>query len=30
VDVFRRGVRAILDRDGAYVFYMHPWEIDPE
>jgi len=28
--IFRRGVRAILDRDGAYVFYMHPWEIDPE
>ena len=28
--VFLRGVRAILDRDGAYVFYMHPWEIDPE
>jgi len=28
--VFQRGVRAILDCDGAYVFYMHPWEIDPE
>jgi polysaccharide deacetylase family protein (PEP-CTERM system associated) len=28
--VFRRGVRAILGRDGAYVFYMHPWEIDPQ
>ena len=28
--VFRRGVRTILDRDGAYVFYLHPWEIDPE
>ena len=28
--VFRRGVRAILDRAGAYVFYIHPWEIDPE
>jgi polysaccharide deacetylase family protein (PEP-CTERM system associated) len=28
--VFLLGVRAILDRDGAYVFYMHPWEIDPE
>jgi polysaccharide deacetylase family protein (PEP-CTERM system associated) len=28
--VFRRGVRAILEREGAYVFYMHPWEIDPE
>jgi polysaccharide deacetylase family protein (PEP-CTERM system associated) len=28
--VFRRGVRSILDRDGAYIFYLHPWEIDPE
>lgn len=27
--VFQAGVQAILDRDGAYVFYMHPWEIDP-
>jgi polysaccharide deacetylase family protein (PEP-CTERM system associated) len=27
--VFQRGVRAILDRAGAYVFYMHPWEVDP-
>jgi polysaccharide deacetylase family protein (PEP-CTERM system associated) len=30
LDVFRLGARAILDRDGAYLFYMHPWEIDPE
>jgi polysaccharide deacetylase family protein (PEP-CTERM system associated) len=29
-DVFRRGVRAILNHDGAYLFYMHPWEIDPD
>jgi peptidoglycan-N-acetylglucosamine deacetylase len=28
--IFRRGVRSILDRDGAYMFYLHPWEIDPE
>jgi polysaccharide deacetylase family protein (PEP-CTERM system associated) len=28
--VFRRGVRAIIDRAGAYLFYLHPWEIDPE
>lgn len=27
--VFVRGVDAILRRDGAYVFYMHPWEVDP-
>lgn len=19
----------MLDRDGAYLFYMHPWEVDP-
>ena len=23
------GMRRILNRDRAYVFYMHPWEIDP-
>lgn len=27
--VFNRGIRQILRRSGAYVFYMHPWEIDP-
>jgi polysaccharide deacetylase family protein (PEP-CTERM system associated) len=28
--VFRRGVRRILGAPGAtYVFYIHPWEIDP-
>ncbi|MEJ5359009.1 MAG: polysaccharide deacetylase family protein [Desulfobacterales bacterium] len=27
--VFRKGVRSILKRDGAYLFYVHPWEIDP-
>jgi polysaccharide deacetylase family protein (PEP-CTERM system associated) len=27
--VFRRGVRQILDRGLPYVFYIHPWEIDP-
>lgn len=27
--VFIRGVRSIVGRDGAYVFYMHPWEVDP-
>ncbi len=26
----RAGVRHILQRTGCYVFYMHPWEIDPE
>ena len=28
--IFRRGVQEIIKRDRAYVFYMHPWEIDPE
>jgi hypothetical protein len=27
--VYRGGVQAILDRDETFVFYMHPWEIDP-
>ena len=25
---FRLGVQAILKKDHAYLFYMHPWEID--
>ena len=28
--VFKRGVRFILERNKAYLFYMHPWEIDPQ
>jgi len=27
--LFRAGVRRILDRDLAYLFYLHPWELDP-
>jgi polysaccharide deacetylase family protein (PEP-CTERM system associated) len=27
--LFKKGVREILSRQGTYVFYMHPWEIDP-
>lgn len=27
--LFRWGVRRILSRGGPYVFYIHPWEIDP-
>ena len=27
---FKRGVQAILNQKGAYLFYMHPWELDPE
>ncbi|QTA84823.1 XrtA system polysaccharide deacetylase [Desulfonema magnum] len=27
---FKLGVRRVLQQDHAYVFYMHPWEIDTE
>lgn len=27
--IFKKGVEKILSRQNAYVFYMHPWEIDP-
>ena len=26
--MFTMGVRSILKKEAAYVFYMHPWEID--
>jgi polysaccharide deacetylase family protein (PEP-CTERM system associated) len=28
--LFRLGVQRILKMDGAYLFYVHPWEIDPD
>jgi len=28
--LFKYGVQSILKKQGAYLFYMHPWEIDPE
>jgi polysaccharide deacetylase family protein (PEP-CTERM system associated) len=28
--LFRRSVKSILDKEGAYLFYLHPWEIDPD
>lgn len=28
--LFRRGVSRILDAGQPYVFYIHPWEIDPD
>ncbi|MDY6950004.1 MAG: DUF3473 domain-containing protein [Thermodesulfobacteriota bacterium] len=28
--LFRKGVRFILRKERAYLFYMHPWEIDPQ
>ncbi|MEW6442062.1 MAG: DUF3473 domain-containing protein [bacterium] len=27
--LFRLGIQNILHRHGAYLFYLHPWEIDP-
>lgn len=29
VRVFEKIVRAVLRRRNAYLFYMHPWEVDP-
>ena len=29
VSLFEWGVSRILEREGRYVFYFHPWEIDP-
>jgi polysaccharide deacetylase family protein (PEP-CTERM system associated) len=26
---FSKGIRAILKKQKAYVFYLHPWELDP-
>jgi hypothetical protein len=28
--VFGKGVNWILEKDNAYLFYIHPWEIDPD
>ena len=30
VGVFKRAARSIINKQGAYLFYMHPWEIDPD
>ena len=27
--IFRQAVKSIIRKDSAYVFYLHPWEIDP-
>jgi hypothetical protein len=27
--MYRSGVRAILAQNETFIFYMHPWEIDP-
>jgi len=28
--LFKMGVKTILEKENAYLFYIHPWEIDPE
>jgi polysaccharide deacetylase family protein (PEP-CTERM system associated) len=28
--LFKKGVQSILQNEEAYVFYMHPWEVDPK
>jgi polysaccharide deacetylase family protein (PEP-CTERM system associated) len=28
--IFLKGVRAVVKKTNAYIFYMHPWEIDPD
>ena len=28
--LFKLGVQSILKKQGAYLFYLHPWEIDPQ
>ena len=28
--LFKMGVKSILNKEGTYVFYIHPWEVDPQ
>ncbi len=28
--IFHKGVKSILKKEGAYLFYSHPWEFDPD
>ena len=28
--VFNMGIKTIVQKEGAYLFYIHPWELDPE
>jgi polysaccharide deacetylase family protein (PEP-CTERM system associated) len=30
LSLFKKGIQSILQNEEAYVFYMHPWEVDPE
>ncbi len=27
--LFRQGIKLLIDQEGAYSFYLHPWELDP-
>lgn len=29
-EMFKKGIRAILKKQDAYLFYLHPWEFDPD
>lgn len=28
--LFKQGMKSVLSRDDAFIFYSHPWEFDPE
>jgi polysaccharide deacetylase family protein (PEP-CTERM system associated) len=28
--IFKQGIQHILKKEGAYSFYIHPWEVDPD
>jgi polysaccharide deacetylase family protein (PEP-CTERM system associated) len=28
--IFKSGIKKILQQKGSYIFYIHPWEFDPE
>jgi len=30
LSIFKEGVEKILRKQGAYLFYLHPWEVDPD
>ncbi len=30
LSIFKKGIQSILQNEEAYVFYMHPWEVDPK
>jgi polysaccharide deacetylase family protein (PEP-CTERM system associated) len=30
INLFKYGISYLLKTDGAYLFYIHPWEIDPD